>query len=126
MKRPTYTSVFISGLIAPSIAVTANAQPVDTSADIMVTSPILERSLYDTPAAMSVIKREPIHEAQPKLKLDETLSQVPGIFLQNQENFAQGERIAIRGLERGRLLGFVALRLWLMASPTPSQTVRRS
>lgn len=97
MKLPTYTSVFISGLIAPSFAVTAHAQSTADAADIVVTSPILERNLYDTPAAMSVIKREPIHEAQPKLKLDETLSQVPGIFLQNQENFAQGERIAIRG-----------------------------
>ena len=31
------------------------------------------------------------------MKLDETLNQIPGVFLQNQENFAQGERVAIRG-----------------------------
>jgi iron complex outermembrane receptor protein len=29
--------------------------------------------------------------------LNETLSQVPGVFLQNQQNFAQGKPIAIRG-----------------------------
>lgn len=94
MKRPKYTSLLLSGLIAPSIPMAAHGEP---EADIVVTSPIMERELYETPAAMSVVRREPIQEGQPRLKLNETLSQVPGIFLQNSENFAQGERIAIRG-----------------------------
>ncbi|MGO1660106.1 MAG: TonB-dependent receptor family protein [Marinobacter sp.] len=94
MQTPKYISLFLSGLIAPSITTTAHGQ---TPADIVVTSPVIERALYETPAAMSVIQQPAIHEGQPRLKLDESLSQVPGIFLQNQENFAQGERIAIRG-----------------------------
>lgn len=94
MKQPNYTFLLFSGLIAPSITMAAPGQP---TADIVVTSSIMERTLYETPAAMSVVRREPIQEGQPRLKLNETLSQVPGIFLQNSENFAQGERIAIRG-----------------------------
>lgn len=94
MKTLKYTSLVFSGLVAPSITLTAYGQ---TSPDIIVTSPVMERALYETPAAMSVIPRPSIREGQPRLKLDESLSQVPGIFLQNQENFAQGERIAIRG-----------------------------
>lgn len=73
---------------------TAYSQP---TADIVVTSPIIERALYETPAAVSVVEQGSIREGLPRLKLDETLGQVPGIFLQHQENFAQGERIAIRG-----------------------------
>lgn len=46
---------------------------------------------------MSVVREEAIAEGQPRLKLNESLSQVPGMFLQNQENSAQGERVAIRG-----------------------------
>ena len=68
-----------------------------SSADIVVTAPVMERELYKTPAAISVVRRESIQQGQPRSKLNETLSQVPGVFLQNQENFAQGERIAIRG-----------------------------
>ena len=94
MKIPKYTTLFFSGLVAPSLTMTAYGQP---PADIVVTSPVMERELYETPAAMSVVQQEPIKEGQPRLKLDETLGQVPGVFLQNQENFAQGERIAIRG-----------------------------
>lgn len=94
MEPLKYVSFILGGLIAPSITVTAHGQ---TPADIVVTSPVMERALYETPAAMSVVRRGPIQEGQPRLKLDESLDQVPGLFLQNQENYAQGERIAIRG-----------------------------
>lgn len=76
------------------MTVTAYGQ---TPADIVVTSPVMERALYETPAAMSVVQRGSIQEGQPRLKLNESLGQVPGLFLQNQENYAQGERVAIRG-----------------------------
>lgn len=82
MKIPKYTSLFLSGLIAPSITMTAYGQP---PADIVVTSPVMERALYETPAAMSVVQQEAIHEGQPRLKLDESLGQVPGIFAEPGE-----------------------------------------
>uniref|UniRef100_UPI00356230F7 TonB-dependent receptor family protein n=1 Tax=Marinobacter sediminum TaxID=256323 RepID=UPI00356230F7 len=66
-------------------------------ANIVVTAPLLERTLYETPAALSVVDRPTIQQGQPRNKLDESLVLVPGVYLQNQENYAQGERIAIRG-----------------------------
>ncbi|GGE80391.1 TonB-dependent receptor [Streptosporangium jomthongense] len=91
-----YKSVFLllSGLTTLSFTLTTHGQ---SAADIVVTAPVMERALYETPAAMSVVQQEAIQNGQQRLKLDETLSQVPGIFLQNQENYAQGERVAIRG-----------------------------
>ncbi|QBM17009.1 vitamin B12 transporter BtuB [Marinobacter sp. JH2] len=94
MKTLKYPSVILSGLLAPTITPTVYAQ---APADIVVTSPILERSLHETPAALSVVRQAPIREGQPRLKLNESLTQVPGLYMQNHENFAQGERIAIRG-----------------------------
>ncbi|WP_165857522.1 TonB-dependent receptor family protein [Marinobacter sp. JSM 1782161] len=64
---------------------------------ITVTSGRLERELYDTPAATSVVEEDAIAQGQQRLKLDESLGQVPGVFLQNRENYAQGERVSIRG-----------------------------
>ncbi|QBM16891.1 vitamin B12 transporter BtuB [Marinobacter sp. JH2] len=84
----------LSGLIMLPFTVTAYAR---TPAEIVVTSPVMERTLYQTPAAISVVQPDSIQKGQPKVKLDETLAMVPGLFLQNKENFAQGERIAIRG-----------------------------
>lgn len=85
---------FLSGLASLPFTMMAHGQ---SDAAIVVTAPVIERALYDTPAAMSVVQQDTIQQGQPRLKLDETLGQVPGVFLQNQENFAQGERIAIRG-----------------------------
>lgn len=85
---------FLSGLASLPFTMMSHGQ---SDAAIVVTAPVIERALYDTPAAMSVVQQDTIQQGQPRLKLDETLGQVPGVFLQNQENFAQGERIAIRG-----------------------------
>ncbi|MEH6356018.1 MAG: TonB-dependent receptor [Marinobacter sp.] len=94
MKNSKSQYLFLSGLLALPFTMAAHGQ---SSADIVVTAPVMERELYKTPVAISVVRRESIQEGQPRSKLIETLSQVPGVFLQNQDNFAQGERIAIRG-----------------------------
>jgi iron complex outermembrane receptor protein len=78
---------------APSAASpSAAAQPV-----IEITAPRLSRELYATPAAVSVVEREEIQQGQQRVRLDESLITVPGLFLQNRDNFAQGERVSIRG-----------------------------
>ncbi|MFD2437851.1 TonB-dependent receptor family protein [Modicisalibacter luteus] len=59
--------------------------------------PRLERELYATPRAISVVEEENIQRGQQRVRLDESLVLVPGMYLQNRNNFAQGERIAIRG-----------------------------
>ncbi|APE29984.1 TonB-dependent receptor [Halomonas aestuarii] len=64
---------------------------------ITVTAPRLARDLYDTPAAVTALTREDIQQGQQGVRLDEALVTVPGVFLQNRDNFAQGQRIAIRG-----------------------------
>ena len=57
----------------------------------------LERELYNTPYAVTHIDREAINLGQQRLRLDESLRMVPGALTQNRDNFAQGQRIAIRG-----------------------------
>ncbi|WP_110693391.1 TonB-dependent receptor family protein [Salinicola halophyticus] len=70
----------------------AQAQPV-----IEVTAPRLSRELYATPAAVSIVERDEIQQGQQRVRLDESLVTVPGVFLQNRDNFAQGQRVSIRG-----------------------------
>lgn len=64
---------------------------------VEVSAPRLARELYATPAAVSTLEREEIAQGQQRVRLDEALNRVPGVFLQNRDNFAQGQRIAIRG-----------------------------
>lgn len=68
-----------------------------TLATVEVTAPRLARELYATPAAVSTIDQDAIAQGQQRTRLDESLVRVPGVFLQNRDNFAQGQRISIRG-----------------------------
>ncbi|WP_163647920.1 TonB-dependent receptor [Modicisalibacter sp. 'Wilcox'] len=85
--------------LAPCVAVAVESRSAtqpDTDV-ITVTAPRLARELYATPAAVSVIDREAIARGQQRVRLDESLASVPGLYLQNRYNFAQGERVSIRG-----------------------------
>ena len=83
---------------------TAFAAPVWAQTDaeavlptVEVSAPRLARELYATPAAVSTIEQDAIAQGQQRVRLDESLNRVPGVFLQNRDNFAQGQRISIRG-----------------------------
>ncbi len=64
---------------------------------IVVTATRLPAPLADVPAAVSVVGRDEIHDGRPTVALDETLNRVPGVFVQNDRNFAQDLRVQIRG-----------------------------
>jgi iron complex outermembrane receptor protein len=70
------------------------AEPVD---EIIVTATLLDRTLDRVPAAVTVITQDDIQRARQQVALDEALSQVPGLFMQNRYNFAQDLRVSIRG-----------------------------
>ncbi|MCK0752837.1 TonB-dependent receptor family protein [Chromohalobacter japonicus] len=87
------TSLLLGALSVSSVAFAQSSSP-----EVMeVTAPRLDRELYTTPAAVSVIEHDDIAAGQQRVRLDESLVRVPGVFLQNRDNFAQGERLAIRG-----------------------------
>lgn len=65
--------------------------------DITVSAPRLPRDIYTTPAAVSLIDQQEIKQGQQRIHLDESLEFVPGLYLQNRENYAQGQRISSRG-----------------------------
>lgn len=97
-------SLLLSGATAatPLLAQTTAQTAVETEAaeqlpTVEVSAPRLVRELYATPAALSTLEYEDIARGQQRVRLDESLTQVPGVFLQNRDNFAQGQRIAIRG-----------------------------
>ena len=64
---------------------------------VEVSAPRLAREIYATPAVVSTIDQDTIAQGQQRVRLDESLNRVPGVFLQNRDNFAQGQRISIRG-----------------------------
>src|SRR5688572_7171771 len=75
----------------------APAQSQGPLEEIVVTATLLERTLEKTPASVSVVTEDDIQLGRQQLALDEALSRVPGLFMQNRYNFAQDLRLSVRG-----------------------------
>lgn len=106
-------------LLGASHAVPAQAQdtPTTTLDPIAVDSTRLDRGWRDTPAALGVVSRQDAQQGRQHLSLDESLSRVPGVFLQNRYNFAQGLRISVRGFGARSAFGVRGVKLLVDGIP---------
>jgi iron complex outermembrane receptor protein len=109
----------LSALTLCLTATAARAQSSDNPGEpfITVTSPRLERNLYDTPAAVSVTNAPDIREGQQRLQLDESLDTIPGLFFQNRYNFAQNLRLSTRGFGARAPFGIRGIRIQVDGIP---------
>lgn len=64
---------------------------------IEITATRVEKDPVDIPAAISTIGQDQIQLGAEQLGLDESLRQIPGLFMLNRYNFAQDLRASIRG-----------------------------
>src|SRR5688572_1874860 len=79
---------------AAAVAQTPAQGPLE---EIIVRATMIERTLDSVPASVSVVDEDDIQLGRQQLALDEALSRVPGLFMQNRYNFAQDLRLSIRG-----------------------------
>ena len=96
-------------LIALSFHCTAQSQTATDS--ITVTGTRVERPTMDVPAAIDRVEAEDIRFARPRVNLSESLGRVPGIVVQNRQNYAQDLQITSRGFGARASFGVRGLRL---------------
>ena len=89
----------IGALLLASNTLYGQQVPSDPGAleEIVVQAMRMDRSFQRIPAAVSVVGRDEIQLGHQQLGLDESLTKVPGLFMQNRYNFAQDLRVSIRG-----------------------------
>lgn len=86
--------------LALAFMVSAQAQSTSDTRDlgtVTVVSPRVEQPITKVPYAIDLVGQKAIQRGTQQLGLDESLNQIPGIFMLNRYNFAQDLRIAIRG-----------------------------
>lgn len=105
----------IAALMMATVAA-VHAQPGDLE-EIVVTSTPINQSLSNVAAAVSVVEQDDIQLARQQLALDESLSRVPGLFMQNRYNFAQDLRIAIRGFGARAAFGIRGIKILVDGIP---------
>ncbi len=113
MKHPRYRLNAIAALFATGLAPFALAAPADPPlADVVVISGSrIEHSSFDLPAAIDVVDGERIRDGQMRVNASESLSSVPGLVIQNRQNYAQDLQISSRGFGARSAFGVRGVRL---------------
>src|SRR5215218_9117994 len=98
-------------LAAPSHAQQqAAAEPV-VMPDVSVTATRVERPSFELPVSIDTVGGQAIREDRPQVNLSEALNAVPGIVVQNRQNYAQDLQISSRGFGARSAFGVRGLRL---------------
>lgn len=90
-------SVRRASLLALCLPLTGYAQIDEADEQVIVTATRIEKPLQQVPAAVTVVDQDTIQLNRQQLALDESLTRVPGVFMQARYNFARDLRVSIRG-----------------------------
>nr|WP_228129194.1 TonB-dependent receptor [Pusillimonas sp. T7-7] len=90
---------------------------VGTLAPVVVTSTHVERPVFDVAASVNVIDGELMRADQMQVNLSESLGGVPGLMIQNRQNYAQDLQLSIRGFGSRSTFGVRGIRLYVDGIP---------
>ena len=99
------------------VAGPALAGEVETLDEIVVTATRMESSIRDVARSISVVSKDRIQNGTQQLALDEALSGIPGLYMQNRYNFAQDLRISLRGFGARSSFGIRGVRVFVDGIP---------
>lgn len=110
---------YLSALLCPCALIAQQIAPANSGEleEIIVEATRLSRPLSRVPAAVSVIGQDDIQLGRQQLGLDEALSRVPGLFMQNRYNFARDLRISIRGFGARAAFGIRGIKILVDGIP---------
>ncbi|HBR6375658.1 TPA: TonB-dependent receptor [Klebsiella pneumoniae] len=113
MKILSVRHAALPALLLPLIAA---AQAADEQTMVVTAAPTTVSEL-DTPAAVSVVNGDEMRQAAPRVNLSESLGAVPGLQVQNRQNYAQDLRLSIRGFGSRSTYGVRGLRIYVDGIP---------
>ncbi|MBC4359699.1 tonB-dependent receptor yncD [Klebsiella pneumoniae] len=109
-------SVRLAALPALLLPLIAAAQAADEQTMVVTAAPTTVSEL-DTPAAVSVVNGDEMRQAAPRVNLSESLGAVPGLQVQNRQNYAQDLQLSIRGFGSRSTYGVRGLRIYVDGIP---------
>jgi iron complex outermembrane receptor protein len=71
----------------------------------------VEQSSFMLPMSIDVVESAVIQEAQPRVNVTEALSRVPGLVIQNRQNYAQDLQVSSRGFGARSTFGIRGIRI---------------
>ena len=113
MRHPSsFARLNLVAALAAAFPLAALADPPALMMDnVVVTGSRVEQRSFDLPAAVDVVGADRIGADQPRVNVSEALVAVPGIVVQNRQNYAQDLQISSRGFGARSAFGVRGMRL---------------
>jgi len=114
-SRSHNTAWRLPSLPAALLAIHAFGQtpspPIEKLAPLVVTGTRVEQSSFNTPASIDVLDAGDLQEGLPRVNLSESFGRIPGVIVQNRQNYAQDLQVSTRGFGSRSTFGIRGLRL---------------
>jgi len=114
MARPILHSLL--GMAPAVAAMAAESQPPQT-APVVVSGTRIGLSPLETPASVDIVEGAAMRRGQPGINLSEGLAGVPGLQIQNRQNYAQDLQLSSRGFGARSTFGVRGVRLYVDGIP---------
>lgn len=115
MKILSVRAAALPALLLPLVSAGPTALAAEQT--MVVTAAPSAVSELDTPAAVSVVNGDEMRQAAPRVNLSESLGAVPGLQVQNRQNYAQDLQLSIRGFGSRSTYGVRGLRIYVDGMP---------
>ena len=118
-RRITPATHRILGASLASVACAMPALAADNEAAeaVVITASPRAQTVLDAPFAISVVDQDAIKTAGPRINLSEVMARVPGMVVNNRNNYAQDLQISSRGYGARATFGVRGLRLYTDGIP---------
>ncbi|HEX5478062.1 MAG TPA: TonB-dependent receptor, partial [Burkholderiales bacterium] len=110
MTRRVWFSALLLAIPAPGHA-QEHGQEQGQDDAVVVTATRVGQPSLDIPASIDRLYGDEIREGRPQVNLSESLGRVPGIVVQNRQNYAQDLQISSRGFGARSTFGVRGIRL---------------
>ena len=102
--------VFASGFSSAQSTVSSGHAPA-TLNPVVITGTRVEQSSFSLPMSIDVVEADYIQDGRPRVNLSESLARVPGLVIQNRQNYAQDLQVSSRGFGARSTFGIRGVRL---------------
>ncbi len=111
----------IGGCLAPALA-SAQAMATAVREDsvlqpVVITGAASERRRWLSPATVDIVQDDEVRAGQLQVNVSEGLGRVPGLVIQNRQNYAQDLQISVRGYGARSTFGVRGVRLFVDGIP---------
>ena len=110
---PCRARILVAAVPATFGALAAHAAQPATALlpEVTVSATRVEHESFDLPVSIDAVDRRTIREDTPQVNLSESLNRVPGVVVQNRQNYAQDLQISSRGFGSRATFGVRGIRL---------------